>query len=245
MKRILVLLVAVMMVVGFSGQAMAYFNQGDLVLTLYTGEPDETEGAVLHFDLGMGEDYATAYSIDTGITAADLDASTWEDVKVAVLGGLTTDMGFAVVWGDNPLFTSDTDSFDVSDNRLTAYQSGIFLLSDQQVYISGDDQLITFAKDEDPYLTYLSGSYGSFAIAQDGTSYGLEAVMDATGELSLAMYGYSGADEIISLLGTFTFDLDEGDSTLLVSYNPVPVPGAFILLGSALLGMVGIRRKKA
>jgi len=59
-------------------------------------------------------------------------------------------------------------------------------------------------------------------------------------ELTVDLYDTtSGTDKII-----LDYSILEGTYTINPSPNPVPVPGAAVLLGSALTGIIGMRRKK-
>ena len=238
MKKLLTIFTAFMLVFGFAGNAMAYFDLGDLQLVAYSGEPNSSIGNEAHFDLGVGLDTTITYDdVDTGITLTNLNVASWTNVKVGVFGG-GYDLNYLPV---SPLFGTDTTDFSLN-NPDAGYRDAV-LFNSNQSDLTGANSTEVMAKSAGPYwnwmqLTTTAGIYSGLLV-NPGTTYGAEAVLN--GDI---LGGYTLYDQDLNALGTFTFDTS-GDN-LLVSYSqaaPVPVPGAIFLLGSGLMGIIGVRRK--
>lgn len=54
---------------------------------------------------------------------------------------------------------------------------------------------------------------------------------------------YRGSPVVATKLGDFTFMFDDATDTATLSYAPVPLPPAALLFGSALAGLVGLKRR--
>ncbi|MFH0725676.1 MAG: PEP-CTERM sorting domain-containing protein [Pseudomonadota bacterium] len=246
MKKIFATLVAVMMV-AVAGNAMAYFEQGNLQLVAYERGPADSAGKELHFDLGMGLNTSTGFSnLNTGISLASFGAyqdddetieTTWAHIKVGIFGG-GRDQSLSNV---NPLFGSDTNNFQLG-NPDAGYRDASLFNSDN---LSHTNQKATKNKSTGPYWNYMMGqtTAGIYAglLVNPSTTFNAETVMNGDIVYGYDLYEMNPATSTATTVGTFT--LDTTGTNLLVSYNPVPVPGALVLLGSALLGMIGVRRK--
>jgi hypothetical protein len=242
MKKFLGVLFAVLLVFGLGGHAMAAFELGNFHLVAYVeadnSAPVSTTGNEVHFDLGAGL-FDLSTDIDTGITLADLDAAAWDQVYVGIAGG-----GYTPSFGDDlAYFSSDTNDFTVSTATYSSFQTASLNISSLGGVTNPMD-----AKQIQPkatgswYANMIQGgtSAGSYAgMVNANSPFGAEAQMN--GDLITAsIYSFDGFDA-----GTLTKDLDfffdtSGD-TLVIS--EVPIPGAVFLLGSLLLGALGLRRR--
>jgi hypothetical protein len=241
MKKLLTIVAAVMMLVGVAGNAMAFFEMGDLQLVAYEGQPFETTGNEAHFDLGVGRDTTIGYSnVGTGITLSDFGATAWTDIKVGVFGG-----GRDAFFNDVPaLFGSDTDAFSMG-NPFGGYQDATVFNSNLDQTAWGPNQKEVLGKADGPYHLWMQlgttpGIYSALLI-NPATSFGAEAVMNGGIVGDYDLYEFDLFTRDLAKAGTFTFDT--AGAELLVSYNPVPVPAAVWLLGSGLLALIGIRRR--
>ncbi len=111
------------------------------------------------------------------------------------------------------------------------------------------------ASDPDNVVTNLSAScfVGEAVLSNDYllASFTLDVALDAIADGSPDVYWFADATGFKIIVDTMTYTgaqmLADGQLTLgsgLDFGTPVPIPGAVWLLGSGLLGMIGIRRKK-
>jgi hypothetical protein len=88
---------------------------------------------------------------------------------------------------------------------------------------------------------------------QTGETFSFSVDPDFVGDPSASIVVSQLAGTLVSVLfadasifsGIFVDDPADGAGLMLVSADPVPVPGALVLMGTALAGFAGLRRKKA
>lgn len=237
MKKLFAILAAAMLVVGVAGQALAAFELGNFHLVAYvaSGEPVDTVGNEVHFDLGAGL-FDASTPIDTGITLDTLGATSWDEVVVGIAGG-----GYTPEFGDDrAYFSSDTDDFTVSTGTYSMFQSAGLNISS---FFTGSIETVQSKATGTWYANMIgsgttAGTYASM-VAASSSSFGAEALMNG-GLVDAAIYSFDGFD-INTLTMDYAFKFDTTGDTLVVS--AVPVPAAVLLLGSGLLGLIGIRRR--
>jgi len=225
MKRLVSVLVAVMLVVSVTAQAMAYFEESHLIQVVYH-DGGMTEVAT---DLGPMADYLTPGEYDfQNVDLADFPGATWADLRVAYIH--------------------------YDDNTDDVHFSG------QDVLKSGNRKWATFTGAANPMSSYYGSLGGPSVVAEQsnansywtrmdksGNAIGLAAEFLASGniEASLAAIGTTGY--VTQQLYFFDSPNSAVDGTLtgvtLVT-SEVPLPASVLLLGSGLLGLVGIARKK-
>jgi hypothetical protein len=209
--------------------------------------------------LGATSDFVTAVQsgslIDTNITLADFGnpANGWGDVFVASFGQSQGTLG-------------DTSAFFSSDDPNYNYNALNFGFANAYSQIQGllegtDANVVRDKLQPNSYYGIAQasgnepGTYGGPVSA--GTSFGAELNLDGIGAapadwLEMAVYGGDTFADLIDpdsdfngqlpLLANITLGLDAADGSLVI--NPVPVPAAVWMLGSGLLALVGIRRRK-
>lgn len=242
MKKILVLFLAIAFL-ATAGPAMAAFELGNFHLVAYVEAdnnsiPVGTAGNEVHYDLGTGLFDVTG-DIDTGITLAALGATSWDDIYVGIVGG-----GYTPTFGnDLAYFSSDTDDFTASTSVYSQFQSASVMISSAVGPISEIQPKATGSWYASMLLSGSgAGTYAGMVNAND--DFGAETQMNG-GLVDAAMYSFDGAGSgAISEVLAFQFDTS-GSTIVLAEAAPIPVPAAVWLLGSGLLGLVGIRRRKA
>ncbi|MGD9158808.1 MAG: PEP-CTERM sorting domain-containing protein [Desulfobacteraceae bacterium] len=177
-------------------------------------EYDVTDEAVLS---GMGYDlviYGLGYGFDTPFTAHG-------QIKVYVAETLSSDINDWILvssWSGNPNGTPGEDYF---ENRDGTIKDGV---------------------------SFNNGGFGALAYTYMTIDLDNPKIVDpATGEL-MELDPITGEYNYIWFEAGYYEDdgLTHGNASFLdaLGANPVPVPGAVWLLGSGLIGIIGIRRKK-
>lgn len=250
--RLLSIALAAFLTFAVVGQAKAYFEDGQVTMFAYYELGNEVgydlgELASMDFS-GSPVELAPPGTFDflteTGAPSLDL-------VKVGIYVGsdVSYRAGFVTTLADTePL---------ISMANVSNFWTGI----DGIRGFYGDGASIT-----DPKVSGIYGVLGSYGQAMGAPgSYGAFHDGDiAIGELSLAdedslsdlylyhfVYPGSGSDLVLDpgapTLHKAVIDIGLDGSVILnnAAVNPVPIPGAALLFGSGLLGLVGIRRRKS
>ncbi|MGD8387509.1 MAG: VPLPA-CTERM sorting domain-containing protein [Desulfobacteraceae bacterium] len=266
MKKLLGIAMAAMLVFGIAGQASADFEYGNLHFVAIedsdgTTKHDAADGTYeYHVDLGdfnatnwgdytgTGDGEALGMfewsgTVDTVMTLGDFDATSWDDIYFAAYGWdalwyggteYTTSGGNGMVFTSAVQVTADNLSGSAAIQSLWTGTDGV---DEGQYEMDNADSYLS--KNSDPEL----GNYNDF-VNISGEFWNAELV--GLGDTYLYGFNYTDDGEAsLALLGTFTLSLDATDNSLLIDYTPVPVPASVLLLGSGLLGLFGIRRKRS
>ena len=233
---------------GVTGNAMAAFEMSNVVLVAYEGQHTSPVGNEAYYDLGRMDGSGLTAALDTGINLDDFLTNDWSDIKVGIVGGAVDDT-FTFI--DTFIFGSDSPGANFFGNHV------LFQLNYQSFV--GDSDAFGYGEGiPDSKSTNTKKSYGSYTNTFNrGANPGLYGLcVNATGDFGAEVQLGVGSYEI----GLYTIN-GEGTPTLLTTLNldttsgnlvlgglfdepisNIPVPGAFWLLGSCLLGMKGIRR---
>lgn len=254
MKRILPLLLAVMLAFGLAGQASAAFEDTQLIGVLYGYEAGG--GAMNQYLLDLGSmdnitgnsidlsttDFSMLYGavvgLDTTFGATPFDPSTYE----AMVG--VADEASPGLTGSQftPFTTAYTNAFagfaGSADSTLTLEN----FTADPNSYAARFDFILDVNDENglDP-----AGSFANWT--SPGNTISLAGLADAPEFLYL--FEASGTNPEISGLDNLTASsipaVRISADGSVVSFTPVPVPAAVWLLGSGLIGLLGIRRKRS
>jgi hypothetical protein len=244
-KKMITLLAATLLTSALAGNALAAYEDLNLVRIAYgtTNEVATDLGAVSSLlgttqtlssgasnfvTMGAGATgagssvWATYYAVDTANNTMYFSAqSGLGSIAVASSNGLNaiSQLGYGInSFYSNLLLTTDSTATSATTTRAT--YAGFFTSFEQG--------------------TPGFGGFGSTVSASKNTEVSLTAA--ATQEL----YYWDGVSATATDTGTsITTNLD-GSTTISSSTAPAatPIPPAFFLMGSGLLGMVGLRRKK-
>jgi hypothetical protein len=147
----------------------------------------------------------------------------------------------------------DTDQPDIDPSVETGtYRVGDFTLSVPQIGVSADVssdtmQISVFNTTYNDQFFVYSSRIDSFIGADNigGHSpfdysiflFGAETMFENGDGLPTASLDWLSGN------ASFTFQYDQSYHQILMVFQPVPIPGAFWLLGSGFIGLIGIRRR--
>ena len=232
MKKVIVFLAAICLVFGVAGNAAADFTYGamsSLTLSIY--------------------DSSTETGWDFGVIDTDIDLSTQgQHLTTIDLSVFATDATVS-------LYSTNTDYsnwFGVTQSTTPRVNGGGILGSNSAMR---DIWLFGYANGSSPVtvdpsgpktassLLKSNGTYQGFVIGGEQPS--LEDVYN-NGFLDIYLYRYDlltlnkGYDDTTDYQAVVRINADGS-----VMLNPVPVPGALVLICTGLLGALGIKRRKA
>lgn len=255
MKKIAVIIMAFMLLFGLTGQAMAYFEEGHLIRVLYTKDVSSGVAGEKEIVTDLGGDYnftsptATHYSFATDANVlSDLNVSSWNQVYVAYFA--LTSIGQS---GANHLWLSGEDNGQAIKKAAWSNSQSAYNNFTSSNSLSQGARNVNIQSGDYSYSKQM-GLDGRFAgiVSTASNSFmdkGL-AGFDATGQQYVDQYLYyyaspnfpTGADR--AGLNIYTIRTYE-DGHTEINPTAIPIPAAFYLLGTGLLGLIGIRRKMA
>jgi len=262
MKKLAYLMAALMIMVAAAGSAQAGFTNNDLVLTVYNAAGNE-----VGIDLGINlltYNFATAindkvidHTTDATWTLADIGAGfTLGDVNAAVYGrtdavGGMVNFYMAMTKDFNPAGTTNAGSWATvtsNTNKIT----NTYGVNDP------DGKKVVSATANDTYFKLMDNAQattaGNFAnFNTNNMAFGEAAMEDDDPYFDMYLYRFyvkfpPNSYKFVPFAADQPYQAEVrlfANGDVVINPNPVPVPAAVWLLGSGLIGLVGIRRRNA
>lgn len=225
MKKLFGVLLAVLMTFAVAGPAAATFENGNLIAVFYN-EDDNT----VAYDLGIITPGSTL-TIDTTNLLSYFGSSvdSYDDLRVGIFAA---EAGYS-----NWFATTSSDPAVMSTPSLSSFgaAAGNLYTVHGNADLDGDGISVIKASDFTSYdikMNSKSTAPGYYAGFNTQPTIG-EAVLSADGEFTMYVHNFD----------ITTYDADA--MVTVTTGSAVPVPAAVWLLGSGLLGAIGIRRRKA
>ena len=121
MKKLVAILAGVALMTGVASTASAEFVENNMHLVAFEaaeGKPLDETGIEAHADLGGSVNIGI---YDTGITLSMLDANSWSEAYVGILGAVSKDS-----YGDLVAYwTSDTDDYTIVSSGYNSFMNGL------------------------------------------------------------------------------------------------------------------------
>ncbi len=265
MKGKFITLLTMVMILALTGQAFAYFDARELVLNVYyNGSPTGPTGSEIAIDLnGAASGLLNLSAQNVTLAAAgtvnlgSLGLSNWSDGVNGVFAGAwakDTAQTFAS-FGDAYFATS------MNTAPVLAAPSGFFSgLASQYTYYHGSSSSV-FVGPNSAGSSYdmksnlgsrSPGNYGGVnASSGNGNGEADLRGFDAEGNQFVDLYLWhiyratsSSPATYVGTSAAAVLRIMENGSVVL-NPNAVPIPAGFLLFGSGLLGLIGLRRKNA
>jgi hypothetical protein len=229
MKQVFVVLLGLVMVFGVAASASAELASGHLNLVLY----NDTNEVI--YDLGWGADPNGG---DAYVGAQPVGTVLIDNVDIADF------TGFSIYGMYNGIFAQQGITEPRADGNINPSLVNNFWGVMGDVNGANDYGVVHSILDENAFMNRGGGpSYGGMNnVMVEGEGALTGAAWDAEGEEVLHLYQYWMPTTELSYYTSVAL-VDNGDGTADVRVSAVPVPAAVWLLGSGLLGIVGLRRK--
>ena len=236
MKKLFAFVLGISMVLGVAANAAATLESGDFYSLVSDGTNE------FMFDIDSMIDGVDANKVDSGLTLSSFtEAETWSDVTLFAgayygSGSMLENYDYLVALDETPTALRTTANLSFSSAISNSYYNVSAVDGYDDVYST---TVLTG--------TSLSNKQDSFTGVE---AIDLSAFDEGVTEIIMNLYTISssdwGATWTITELDNEFFVLSlNDDGTLSAEIRAVPVPAAVWLLGSGLLGLIGIRRRNA
>jgi hypothetical protein len=242
MKKIMMLLIAMVLLLGVSGQALAYFEDGDLIRVVYssTGTMESATDLGSITSLTSPSTAHVVYNTNNFSLGQLGSGATLDHSYVAYF---TATLNPNHAWTSGSSASGQTGIAGAFQGYVGSmhYTTGLYQVNGghpataMETFSTGDP--LSYVKQ----LASVPGALGGFLNQNNGAEANL-AALATVGYVDQYLYYYGSIPTRgnttgmnVATIRTFA----DGHTEL----NPVPIPAAVYLLGSGLLGLVGIRRK--
>lgn len=253
-KKMIILLAAAMLTMSAASSAMAAFAQGDLIRVVY-----DTKGTTeIATDLGaistlttLGANSVVGGGVDA-TTLAQFVGSAYSDLRVGyfAIQKANTGVNLANVWLAGDPTTAPKSGALKWSGTYTNFNNtlGNYAQATGNTAVLADKSIgNSFFNNMDRSGGQV-GQYGSFLPALPAGGVLNLAALATIGYVDQAIYNWTGTATNSAVFGTKVLTLRtmaDGSTVINPGAAATPIPPAFLLMGSGLLGMVGIRRKMA
>jgi hypothetical protein len=231
MKKLIVVLLGLAMMFGMAASASAELTDGHVNLVLY----NDTEEVI--YDLGWGADPNGGDAHVGGNTAGTILIDNLD---------LAEFTGFSIYGMYNGIFAQQGIIEPRENGNLNTSLVNNFWGVMKNVMDYNDYGVVHSILEENAFMNRGGGpSYGGMNDVMVEGEGALTGINWAEGVEQMHLYQYWGPTDTVSYYATIDM-IDNGDGTadvVIGTMAPVPVPAAVWLLGSGLLGIVGLRRK--
>jgi hypothetical protein len=240
-KRTAVAFAAAALCLGVAGNAMAAFEYGDLTRYIYDTNASKEVGS----DLGVTT--ALVATPVANIDAINLNALGLTSPSTSRVGYFSYDntIGALYVTGAAGLTNYQVNAIQAMDTAITSVQDNYNLFANNTVITTGTNYSYFRNLDKNGVTP------GQLANTLTGGNMDLSlANLAAAGSLTQSLYYFdvsNGGKVVGTEVAQVITNLD-GSTTIAALPGNVaatPIPAAFYLMGSGLMGLVGLRRKKA
>lgn len=249
MKRsFLIILVVTAFLMGLAGQAMAYFEMGNLIRVVYTKSESGGQGNLeVVTDLGSGLNPTTATAASrvlstNNFSLSQLGVTDWSNVYVAYFTMTTTspyssDSG----WISGNRSSGQSSSGSTSDSTYNNYET----IRGSNSALAASEQSAMIVGSQSNAWSYtsvmgLDGTFGGFLTTSNLADANLSNLA-TVGYVDQWLYYYASTGA--GAYGTQVYKLRtyaDGHTEI----NPVPLPAAVYLFGSGLLAIAGFRGRR-
>lgn len=237
MKKAIVALLAAALVFGFVGPAAAAIDVGNLVVVTYDADVEVVT------DLGPVADFGSATDLYNTDLSVFTTATTFAELNVGAFATSVTgsmlenyDIYFMVQSGATPVINS---------SQVYAAVSADFYANAQPTQATGFSKSYTNTKNAGGNSP---GNYGgiltNYSIGEINLA-ALDAGIGSTVEFDIVHFYSTDWGTTLNdggVVASYAYGIDAAGDVYVA---PVPVPAAAWLLGSGLLGLIGIRRRNA
>jgi hypothetical protein len=239
-KKLFLIAATFMLMFSFAGQAMASFATGDLIQVIYVAGGPEVATDLGSFSATSSTSVTDSGNLGNTVNFSSLFSGYSEsqlNVAYFIYGGTT---GGIYVTGADGGQTNNGSLKSTLQADFTAVLNYYKSISSTATQVSG-----TTANAASYY--YKLDSNGTHVAADAGflTTANGEAQLSTSGYVDLYLYYYKNSSINVAGSGTEIADIRTfaDGSTEIIPLVSTPLPAAVWLLGSGLVGLVGIRRR--